>query len=222
MTHPTTLEQDLDELRTLFLQMCVRSESMVRLAVRSVVERDPHLGRVVVEMDAEVDGLELAIDRRCVRCLAVSKPDGSDLRTVTTTMKMVTDLERIGDLAVNIAERGLELTAGWGLQPGDDLLEMGTLAADMVRVATDAFVAADVPVARTVRETDREVDRLNKGVFQRCLSAMAEHPDQASRALAYTSISKYLERIADHAVNLSEMVIYLVEGTDFRHADYDA
>lgn len=215
--NPDHIEADLDQIRTLFLQMCTRSESMVRLSVRSVVERDASLGRSVVADDREIDRLEIEIDRLCLRYLATHKPAGAELRTITTTMKMVTDLERIGDLSVNLAERGLELSAGVGIEPGTDVSVMGELAAGMLRMAAAAFLDADPALARRLIRQDREVDRLNREAFQRWITAMAAHPDQVDRALALTSVSKYLERIADHACNLGEMVVFLVEGEDMRH-----
>ncbi len=217
MSLPTPLEQDLDRIRTLFLQMFVRAESMTRTAVRSVMERDPPLARSVVHLDADMDRLEIEIDRKCLGCLALRHPVGHDLRLITTVMKMVTDLERIGDLAVNIAERGLDLAGGSGIEPDGSLVRMGDIAADMIRAAADAFVQGDGALARTLPDRDREVDALNREAFNRCIDAMAAYPDQASRALALTSISKHLERIADHAVNLGEMVVFLVEGQDVRH-----
>ncbi|MBX2798582.1 MAG: phosphate signaling complex protein PhoU [Myxococcales bacterium] len=197
--------------------MFVRAESMVRLAVRSVVDRDPTLGRSVVAADHEVDRLEVEIDRLCLDYLAMRKPIGLELRAITTIMKMVTDLERVGDLSVNLAERGLELMAGTGIEPGTDMPMMGEIAADMLRMAADAFLDADAELARALIQRDREVDELNRDAFQKWLAAMAAHPDQVDRALALTSMSKYLERIADHACNLGEMVVFLVEGRDVRH-----
>jgi phosphate transport system protein len=214
----TPTDRDLDDIRTLFLQMCVRAESMVRRAVRSVLTRDAELGRSVVETDAELDRLEVEVDRACLRFLALRQPVGRDLRFVTTVMKMVTDLERIGDLAVNIAKRGLELTSGSGLQPSTEIVRMGDVAADMLREAADAFVSDDARIASALRERDGEVDQLNREGVSRWLEAMTAHPSQAERALALTSISRYLERIADHTVNLGEMIVFLVEGRDVRHA----
>lgn len=217
MAVPTPIEQDLDRIRTLFLQMFVRAESMVRQAVRSVVERDPHLARSVVRTDAELDRLEVEVDRRCLSCLALRHPVGQDLRMITTVMKMVTDLERVGDLAVNIAERGLDLAAGAGIEPDERVVRMGDLAGDMIQVAADAFVSGDARLARTLAERDREVDALNREAFDNWIAAMSAYPDQVTRALALTSISKHLERIADHAVNLGEMVVFYVKGEDVRH-----
>ena len=210
-------EAELDHIRTLFLQMCVRSESMVRVAMRSVLDRDPTLGRSVIAADRELNSLEVEIDRLCLQYLARRKPIGTTLRMITTIMKMVTDLERIGDLSVNVAERGLELTAGVGIEPGTDMPAMAEIAADMVRTAADAFLDGDPRQARALIERDREVDDLNRLALERWIRAMVAHPDQADRALALTSMSKYLERIADHACNLGEMIVFLVEGQDVRH-----
>lgn len=217
MAYRSPAEAELDRIRTLFLQMCVRAESMVRLAVRSVVDRDLSLGRSVVVADRELDRLEVEIDRLCLRYLAIRQPIGLELRTITTMMKMVTDLERIGDQSVNVAERGLELSAGTGIEPGLDLPKMAEIAADMVRMAADAFLEGDPRIARELIQRDREVDELNRQAFDKWLHALQAYPDQAERLLCLTSMSKYLERVADHACNLGEMVVFLVEGRDMRH-----
>jgi phosphate transport system protein len=210
-------EAELDRIRTLFLQMCVRAESMVRLAVRSVVDRDLALGRSVIDTDRELDRLEVEIDRLCLRYLATRQPTGTELRSITTMMKMVTDLERIGDLSVNVAERGLELSAGTGVEPGLDLPRMADIAADMVRMAADAFLDADPAIARALIERDNEVDELNRKAIQKWLQATREYPDQTDRSYSLSSVSRYLERIGDHACNLGEMIVFLVEGRDIRH-----
>jgi phosphate transport system protein len=217
MTVRSPLEADLDEVRTLFLQMCVRAESMVRLGVRSVIERDAYLGRSVVEADRDLDRLEIRIDELCVQLLEKRRPKGSELRMVTTVMKMVTDLERIGDLAVNVAKRGLELTAGPGYEPGFELTMMGEVAADMVRMAADAFVDRDSDLARDVVKRDQQIDQINREIFATGIEQMAAHSDQVDRVLLTTSMSRCLERIGDHATNLAEMVVYLVDGRDVRH-----
>lgn len=217
MTPRPELPEDLERIRTLFLQMCVRAESMLGQAVRSVLQRDPHLARGVVAADEAMDDLEIEIDGLCVRCLALRRPNGYDLRLVTTVLKMVTDLERIGDLSVNIAERGLDIGTGPGLEPGPELAEMGRRVVEMVREAADGFVQGDPGIAGRLELADHRVDELNKSSFDRWLGVVAKHPDQAERAMAFTSISRYLERAGDHAVNLGQMVVLLVEGRDVRH-----
>lgn len=210
------LEVDLERIRTLFLQMCVRAEAMLVQAMRAVTERDPHLARHVMGMDREIDDLEVEVDSRCLKCLALRNPVGRDLRMITTVMKMVTDVERIGDLAVNIAERGLDV-GGKGVEPGERLEHMAELVVGMVRTATDAFVQEDGALARELIARDDEVDRLNLEAFAFWSKTMATHADQVDRALAFSSVTKTLERIGDHAVNLAKMVIFLVEGEDVRH-----
>ncbi|MCB9662691.1 MAG: phosphate signaling complex protein PhoU [Alphaproteobacteria bacterium] len=211
------LSQDLERIRTLFLQMFVRAESMTQQAVRSLIQRDPHMARAVTSADEALDDLEVEIDRLCVRYLALARPSGYELRLVTTVLKMVTDLERMGDLAVNIAERGLDLGAGPGLEPGESLPRMGDAVVRMIRLAADGFVQGDARVHDELRARDDEVDDLNREAFRHWLGVMAAHPDQADRAMSFTSVSRYLERIADHAVNLGQMIVLLVEGRDVRH-----
>jgi phosphate transport system protein len=218
---PMTLSQlppDLDRIRTLMLQMWVRAESMVTRACRSVLQRDPHMARAVMKDDRALDQLEIEIDSLCVKCLALNQPIGYELRFVTTVLKMVTDLERIGDYAVNIAERGLELGAGHGLEPGEELAAMGREVVVMLGRAADAFVVGDAGAYDEIVVLDQQIDARNRAAFERWLAVMASHPDQVDRALAYTSISRHLERIADHAVNLAQMNVLLVDGRDVRHA----
>ncbi len=209
--------QEIAQLRTALLQMWVRAENMVRQAVRSVMERDAQMGRAVIAMDEDVDSMEVELDRRCLSILARGTHDAEQLRFVTAVMKMVTDLERIGDLAVNVSERGFDLVIGRGVEPSPDLAIMGDLVADMVRDAADAFVARDAVAALELRERDKDVDAMNRAAFAQGLAILSAHPDQADRALSLTNISKHLERIGDHAVSLAEMVFFVVDGTDVRH-----
>lgn len=213
-----TDDHEIARLRTGLLQMWVRAESMVRQAVRSVVERDAQMGRAVIALDEDVDRMEIELDGRCLAILARGTHSAEQLRFVTTAMKMVTDLERIGDLAVNVAERGFDLIIGSGVEASPDLAAMGDRVADMVRDAADAFVTADAVAAHRLRLADAAVDAMNRAAFKQGLALLAAHPDQATRALALTNISKHLERIGDHAVNLAERVVFIVEGTDVRHS----
>ena len=210
-------ETDLDRIRTKFLQMCARAENMVGQAIRSLLDRDARLARSVVSSDPALDNLELEIDGLCIRYLATAKPEGFELRFTTTIMKMVTDLERIGDLAVNIAERGLDIGPRPGLGPGDEIEKMGEAVVEMLRDATDAFVSLDSSVEARLRRKDKSVDTYNRQAFKTWIQVMSTQPDDVPRALAYTSVSRYLERIADHAVNLGQMILLLVEGLDVRH-----
>lgn len=214
-------QQDLDGLEGQYQQMLVLGEAMVRDAMRSIVERDPSLGRWVVRTDEQLDQLEVSLDESCLRILALYRPVARDLRLVTALMKASTDLERIGDQAVNIAKRGFDLTRGTGLEPVPEFTEMARLIVDMLGEVKRAFVARDSSVLARLMDAEAKVDQLNKQVFKQVIDAMAEHPDQSRRGLALTSISKALERIADHVVNLGEHVVYMVDGFNVRHGRAD-
>jgi phosphate transport system protein len=216
MSRPV-IGMDLERIRTLLLQMCSRAESMVQQAARSVIQHDTHLARSVLAADAAIDDLELEIDGLCVRYLAVHKPTGYELRMVTTILKIVTDLERMGDLAGNIASRTLDIGTAPGLEPGPEIVELARRATEMIRIAADGFVRDDVGACDVLRARDAELDQLNRDAFTHWLSVVQAHPDQANRALAYSSICRYLERIGDHAVNIGQMIVLLVEGRDVRH-----
>ncbi|MCB9763225.1 MAG: phosphate signaling complex protein PhoU [Alphaproteobacteria bacterium] len=213
-------QSELDELTSQYQQMVVLAGAMVRDAMRSILERDPALGRWVVNSDEELDSLEVRLDQACLRILALYRPVARDLRLVVTLMKSVTDLERIGDQAVNIAKRGFDLTRGTGLEPVPEFTEMARLIVDMLELVKRGFVERDAQVFEALLQAERQVDQLNRQVFAQVIRAMAEHPDQSRRGLALTSISKALERVADHAVNLGEQIVYLVAGEDVRHAGH--
>jgi len=211
------LEQELNELKDRLLRLGAIVESQVDRSVKSLVERDSALAKLVIDSDHEVNALEVQIDEDCVRLLALRQPEAIDLRFVTTAMKIVTDLERMGDLAVDISERALELNEEPVLKPYIDIPRMARAASEMLRSALDAFVKKDSDAAWKVLERDDFVDELNKQIFRELLLFMIEDPHTISRAIRITYVSKYLERIADHATNIAEMVIYLVEGKIIRH-----
>jgi phosphate transport system protein len=210
-------ERELQDLgdRILFLGGTV--EEMIARAMQSLVERDSDLARRVIESDRTVDSGELEIDHMSLNLLALRQPAASDLRFITTALKIVTDLERIGDLAVNIAERAIELNQEPPLKPYIDIPRMAQLVSDMVHRSLDAFVKRDVAQARTVLGADDAVDNLNVQIFRELLTYMIEEPKNITRALRITFIAKYLERIGDHATNISQMVIFMSEGRDVRH-----
>lgn len=214
-------QQELDLLAEHHQQMLVMSEGMVRDAMRSIVERDPALGRQVLAMDSDLDRLEVVIDEACMRILALYRPVARDLRLVITLMKSATDLERIGDQAVNIAKRGFDLSRGTGLEPVAELAEMAELIGGMMGAVRESFITRDLGSLGRLAAAEGRVDELNRAVFTLVINAMAVHPDQSRRGLALTSVSKALERVADHAVNLGEQLIYLVRGEDVRHARED-
>lgn len=209
--------EELEALTQTLLVMGALVEDQLRSAMRALVERDEGLAAEVMARDREVNALDVAIDARCVELLALHQPAAGDLRLVTTAMKIVTDLERIGDQAVNIAERARELAREPQLKPYIDLPRMAARAQHMVRDALDAFVARDAERARRVCASDAEVDALKEQIFRELLTFMMEDPRTIPRALRLLLVSRGLERAADHATNIAEMVIYLTEGRLIRH-----
>ena len=210
-------EQELQTLKEKILLLGGKVEEMIASAMKSLLNRDPDLARRVIVSDREVDAAELESDHLCLSLLALRQPAASDLRFIATALKIVTDLERIGDLAVNIAERSIELNEEPPLKPYIDIPRMATAAASMVGRALDAFVRRDPLMAREVLGSDSAVDQLNVQLFRELLTYMIEEPRNVSRALRITFIAKYLERIADHATNIAQMVIFMCEGRDVRH-----
>ncbi len=210
-------ENELAKLREQILLMGAKVEDMIAGSVRALVERDSDLARRMIEQDRQVNRLEVESDELCLRILARRQPVASDLRFITIALKLVTDLERIGDLAVNTCERVIELNQEPPLKPYVDLPRMAEAARGMVRDALDAFVAADVERAQRVIEADRIVDAYYAQIFRELLTYMMEDPRYIFRATRVQSIAKYLERIGDHATNLAEMVVFMVKGKDIRH-----
>ncbi|HXG03667.1 MAG TPA: phosphate signaling complex protein PhoU [Candidatus Binatia bacterium] len=209
--------EELEALKQTLLAMGALVEDQIRLAMQALVERDEGLARRVIERDREVNAYDVGIDETCVELLALHQPAAGDLRFLTTAMKIVTDLERIGDQAVNIAQRALELSPEPPLKPYIDLPRMAARAQDMVRESLDAFVARDAALARAVCARDSEVDALKEQVFRELLTYMMADPTTIPRAIRLILISRFLERVADHATNIAEMVVYLVEGRMVRH-----
>jgi phosphate transport system protein len=210
-------EQDLRALRDKLLVMGGKVEAAIADSVRALTERDSPLAEKVMENDAEVNRLEVDVDELCRRILALRQPAASDLRLITTALKIVTDLERIGDLAVNIAERALDLNQAPPLKPYVDLPRLTELAQTQVKKALDAFVSSDAAKAEDVLQGDDHLDALFLKIFNEVLGFMMEDSRNIRRGTALMSIAKHLERIGDHAMNVAEMVIYMVKGTDIRH-----
>jgi phosphate transport system protein len=211
------LGAQLEELRKTLLGMIDHVESMVWSAAQALTARDRQLAARVIDSDHFVDRTELEIDEACLRIFARYQPLAGDLRLVTLAMKMVTDLERMGDVAVNICERALELGDAPLLIGEDELLAMASLVREMIREARQAFARSDVDVATTVIWRDDDVDRHYLRLLAVVLARMQEDPSHVRRGIPLLSAAKALERIGDHAVNLAEGVIYLVKGKDVRH-----
>ena len=210
-------EEDLRKLREDILYMGGLVEDQIQKAVKSLVDRESDLANIIIERDHEVNRLDVDIDDLCIRLLALHQPAGRDLRFITTGLKITTDLERIGDMAVNICERALELNQEPQLKPYIDIPRMARVAERMIRESLDAFVREDTGLALKVCKDDEEVDQLNSQIFREVITYMIGDPLTINRAMKLASISKYLERIADHATNIAEMVVFMVKGKSIRH-----
>jgi phosphate transport system protein len=192
-------------------------EDQIQKAVNSLVERDSALAKMIIGRDHEVNRLDVEIDDICIRLLALHQPAARDLRFITTALKITTDLERIGDMAVNICERVVELNSEPQLKPYIDIPRMATISQRMIRESLDAFLREDTDLALKVCKDDQSVDDLNSQIFRETISFMIEDPHTIGSAMKVGFVSKYLERIADHATNIAEMVIFMVKGKSIRH-----
>jgi phosphate transport system protein len=210
-------EEQLSKLREEILYMGGLVEDQIQKAIKSLVDRDSDLANIIIERDHEVNRLDVDIDDLCIKLLALHQPAGVDLRLITTGLKITTDLERIGDMAVNICERALELNQQPLLKPYIDIPRMARISQRMIHESLDAFVREDTELALKVCKDDADVDQLNAQIFRETLTFMLEDVQTINRATKISSISKYLERIADHATNIAEMVIFMVKGKSIRH-----
>ncbi len=218
----TQKEQELEKLKQRILAMGGLVEDAIRKSMKALVERDRDLAIQVIDGDAIVNNYDVEIEEECIKFLALWQPTGSILRFVTTAIKITTDLERMGDLAVDICERAMELLDEPPLKPYIDLPRMAESAQKMLKDSLDAFVQKDADLAMTVCEADDFVDNLNQQIFNELLIYMLKDPRNISRAVRLTYITKYLERVADHATNIAEMVVFLVKGKVIRHMACEA
>ena len=209
--------KELEHLKEMLIEMSAHVEAAIRDAVIALVERDDALAKKVIDGDAQINALDVRIDEECIRILALTQPMARDLRFITTAMKITTDLERIADNAVNIAERAMELNKEPQLKPYIDIPRMSRIARRMVVDTINAYINEDKLLAKDVIMRDDEMDDLNEKIWQELMEIMTSDPSTISRAVKISYISKYLERIADHATNISEDVIYMVDGKIIRH-----
>lgn len=214
-------ESELRTLRDRLLLMGGMVEDMVTKSMRALTTRDTALARSTMKMDRRINRLECEIDELCMRILAMRQPVASDLRFVTTALKIVTDLERIGDLGVNICERVAELNTEPALTLDLDLAELADQATLIVHEALEALVHRDVERAIELLGRDEVIDAQYSRIFERLLAHMAQDSTAIYRATRIQSIAKYLERIGDHATNVAETVVFLVKGKDIRHRWHD-
>ena len=212
-------DDELIALKERVLKLGLMVETAIRDSVKALVERDSELAKEVIKRDHLVNALDVSIDEECVRLIALRQPMARDLRLITTAMKITTDLERMGDLAVNIAERTLELNEEPQLKAFVNIPLMAQAAQSMVKDALDAFVAGCSRLPYEVIKKDDEVDELTVRNFEELLALMIQDPKIIPLAIKRTYIAKYLERIADHATNIAEMIIYMCKGKLIRHTE---
>ncbi len=214
-------DQQLGTLRKNLIQMASMIETAIANAVKSLIERDSELARLVVQSDEQVDALELEIDKQCVDLLALRQPLAIDLRFITSSIKITNNLERMGDLAVNIAERVIPLSQEPQLKPLIDIPRMATITQTMVKDSIDAFVNRDTELARSVYQRDSTVDAMNDQIFRELLTYMMQDPANITRAVHLILITRHLERIADHSTNIAEEVVYIVKAKVVKHRGYN-
>jgi len=215
--HERRLDKELDSLKNKLLRMAAFAETMIDKTISELVERDDQIGTQVPEYEEEINRLQIDIDEEAIMILATQQPVAGDLRFIITASKINSELERIGDLTINIREHVRTLLEEPPLKPLIDIPRMAELARQMVRDSLDSLVKEDVLLAQSVISADDQVDGLKSQVVRELVTYMISDPRAIERALALILVSRHLERIADHATNIAQDVIYLVQGRDVRH-----
>jgi phosphate transport system protein len=215
----THLEQELEHIKSKLFEMADCAIESIAKSVRALKESDPDLAEQVLREDAILDNLEVEVDNECIRILVTRQPAAVHLRLVLAMLKINTDLERIGDLATNIANEAIGLHGRPPLKPLVDIPRMADLSITMLRDVFTAITERDAEKARTIIARDREIDTLNMQVYRELFTYMAENAHNISQALGLIMVSKALERIGDHVTNIAERAIYYIEGIDIRHTD---
>jgi len=214
---PHHLQREIEKLKKKILSLCAAVENSVRMAVQSIENRDSALAESIVAKDEEIDQLEVDLEEDCLKILALHQPVAIDLRFIIAVLKINNDLERIGDLAVNIAERAQFLSTQRSIAIPFDFDSLAEKTQEMLRKSLDSLVNLNTGLAREVCRTDDEVDAINRDMYDLVKNAIRAHPEQLDILIPYLSVSRYLERIADHATNIAEDVIYMIEGIITRH-----
>jgi phosphate transport system protein len=209
--------EELDRLKHRLLTMGGLAEEQVRSAIRALTERDARLMATVVDGDGDLNRYHVEIDDRCFKLLALHQPMAGDLRTIVAAVKINSDLERVGDLAVNIAEAAQRYVTHPPVKPLVDIPRMADLAQSMLHDALDAFVSRDLALAQTVLDRDDGLDELKNQVFRELLTYMLGEPRTIEPALDLILVSRHLERVGDHATNIAEDVVFIVAARDIRH-----
>lgn len=216
------LDEELKDLHKDILKMGALAQEEIFKSIEALKNRDKAQAQDAIGADTKIDELELAIDEKCIDLIARYQPVASDLRFITTGIKLNMELERIADLAVDIAQRAMELADKPLLKPLIDIPKLSVVAQDMVRDAIDSFIKKDVKLARKVLESDAKADKLRNAISDELVNDyMAKDPSTASRAVPLLLISRHLERICDHTTNIAEDVVYMVEGKVVKHHHQD-
>lgn len=210
-------EKELQAIKDGVIYLGALTESALRNAMKSLSDRDTEVARKVIREDETIDRLEAELEERCIKILALRQPTAIDLRFITTAIKITGHLERIGDMAVNIAEKAIQLNEEPQLKPYIDLPRMTDLVGGMIRDSLDSFIRGDLEKAENVRRLEQVIDDLNEQIFRELLTFMMEDSRNIRRALLVMQVSKNMERIADHANGIADMVTYMVTGKNVRH-----
>ena len=215
------IERQLEQLKEKILRVGTLVEEAISKSITALINRDTHLALRVVANDEEIDRMEVEVEEECLKILALYQPVAADLRFVVAALKINNDLERMGDLAKNIAKRVSQLSAGEPCELPPEIRTMAMQAQDMVKECLDAVVKADPLLARQVREEDDAVDEARQRIRKRIIQGIKDNPDDVENLLRINSVSKHIERIADMATNIAEDVIYMVQGDIVRHRNTD-
>jgi phosphate transport system protein len=210
-------DQELEQLKAMLLEMASLVEAAISRSINAVVQKDKLLAESVLKQEERIDQMEVDIDDLAIKLLALQQPMAVDLRLITAILKINNDLERMGDLAANIARRAIDLTQGPVIKPMVDIPHIASLAQSMVRKALDSFVNRDVELAKSVLASDDAVDDLRTASFHELISYMERTRKNVPQSVSLLSIIRNLERIADHATNIAEDVVFYVKGVDVRH-----
>lgn len=215
------MKREINKLKRELLSLCKVVEESFRQAVKSIQKRDAELAKKVIEADIKIDHMEVDVEEECLKILALHQPVAIDLRFIITALKLNNDLERIGDLAVNIAEHSEFLATQYKIDIPFDFEAMAEKTQSMLRKSLDALVNLDCDLAHEVCAADDEVDALNQEMYNQVKASIQSHPERLQSLIHLLSVSRHLERIADHATNIAEDVIYMVEGKIVRHRAED-
>jgi len=216
-----SFENELLELNELILKMGNMAQDSIRKSIEALKERDEQLSKEMIEQDRDIDDLELAIDNKCITLIARIQPMAADLRFITTAMKITTDLERIGDLAVDIAQKNLELIKMPLLKPLIDTPRLAQIAMKMIEESIDTFVKRDSTRSLQIHQMENEADKLRDLITDELIDIMMKDPTSVPKAIPLLLIARYLERICDHAMNIAEDVVYMVEAKVVKHKPMD-